>query len=146
MSCLTAPTQPLDCRSDGSCVEKNAAGQPKELVCIRCPLGCTLQGQLAEGEWHVEGNRCPRGEAYFIKEATSPSRTVTGLGRVAGGQLPVVSVKTVPEVPKDRVMDVARGLAALEALAPVSIGQVLEDDFLGTGASLIATKSVGKKA
>ena len=43
-------------------------------------------------------------------------------------------------------MDVARGLAALEALAPVSIGQVLEDDFLGTGASLIATKSVGKKA
>ena len=58
----------------------------------------------------------------------------------------MVSVKTVPEVPKDRVMDVARGLAALEALAPVSIGQVLEDDFLGTGASLIATKSVGKKA
>lgn len=146
MSCHTAPKQPLDCRSDGSWVEKHAAGQPKELVCIRCPLGCALQGWLAEGEWHVEGNGCPRGEAYFIKEAANPSRTVTGLVRVTGGQLPVVSVKTVPEVPKARVMDVARGLARLEVRAPVSIGQVVEEDFLGTGASLIATKSVGKKA
>lgn len=119
--------------------------QSRELTCIRCPLGCTLKGVQAEGKWQVSGNRCPRGKAYFIKETTNPSRTVTGLVKVVDGQLPVVSLKTVPEVPKSRVMEVARGLAALEVVAPVQSGQVLAVDFLGTGASLIATKSVGKK-
>lgn len=126
-------------------VPDHPACQAQELTCIRCPLGCTLQGQLVEGEWQVTGNRCPRGKAYFIKETTNPSRTVTGLVKVAGGQLPVVSIKTVPEVPKARVMEVARGLATLEVAAPVSIGQVVASDFLGTGSSLVATKSVGKR-
>ena len=40
----------------------------RELVCIRCPLGCMLSVQM-EGDKvvSVSGNTCPRGKEYAEK-------------------------------------------------------------------------------
>ena len=72
--------------------------ETRELICINCPLGCGLTVTLKDAEVvKVEGNTCPKGEAYGKKEVTNPTRIVTSTVRVSGGVLPVVSVKTAKD-------------------------------------------------
>ena len=67
----------------------------KELICIGCPLGCNLTVEMDGGQVvSVNGNTCKRGDDYARKELTDPRRIVTSTVPVAGGNLPVVSVKT----------------------------------------------------
>ena len=68
--------------------------------------------------------------------------TVTGTVRVSGGALPVVSVRTAGEVPKERVLDVARALCRVQLTAPVAAGDVVIPNVLGTGVDVVATRSV----
>ena len=53
----------------------------RELTCIGCPLGCQLTVTMGNDEIKVEGNTCPRGEAYAKKEVTNPTRIVTSTVR-----------------------------------------------------------------
>ena len=87
----------------------------------------------------VTGNTCPRGDDYARKECTAPERTVTGTVRVIGGSAPVVSVRTSRPIPKEKVLELARLMAKLQAQAPICPGDVLAADVLGTGADLLAT-------
>lgn len=117
----------------------------RELVCICCPLGCRLQVEQPTDDvqpsaaLQVTGNRCPRGKAYAITELTDPRRTVTTTVRVTGGIRPCVSVKTDGQVPKARMQEVVRRLAAIQATAPIHIGDVLAEDVAGTGIAVVAT-------
>ena len=113
------------------------------LTCIGCPLGCMLTATLENGVvTTVTGNTCPRGDDYARKECTAPERTVTGTVRVEGGAAPVVSVRTDHPIPKEKVLELARLMAALRVQAPVRPGDVIAADVLGTGSSLIATCGV----
>ena len=77
--------------------------ETRELICINCPLGCGLTVTIKDGEVEkVQGNTCPKGEAYGKKEVTNPTRIVTSIVKVTGGVLPVVSVKTASDIPKER--------------------------------------------
>ena len=67
---------------------------------------------------------------------------VTGTVRVSGGALPVVSVRTAGEVPKEKVLDVARALCRVHLTAPVQAGDVVIPNVLGTGVDVVATRSV----
>ena len=117
--------------------------ETRELVCINCPLGCGLTVTLKDGDVvKVEGNTCPKGEAYGKKEVTDPTRIVTSTVRVSGGVLPVVSVKTASDIPKEKIMDCANALKNVKIQAPVSIGDVVVEDVCGTGVSVIATKNI----
>lgn len=117
--------------------------ETRELICINCPLGCGLTVTIKDGEVEkVQGNTCPKGEAYGKKEVTNPTRIVTSTVRVTGGVLPVVSVKTASDIPKEKIMDCARILKEVEVQAPVSIGDVVLEDVCGTGVPMIATKNV----
>ena len=43
----------------------------KELVCIGCPLGCSLKVTIQDDStMEVTGNTCPRGADYARKELT----------------------------------------------------------------------------
>ena len=46
------------------------------------------------------------------------------------------------EVPKERVLDVARALCRVQLTAPVQAGDVVIPDVLGTGVDVVATRSV----
>ena len=64
--------------------------EKRELICIGCPMGCPLTVTLDGGAVViVQGNTCPRGDAYARKEVTAPTRIVTTTVRVTGGTLPV---------------------------------------------------------
>ena len=116
-----------------------------DLTCICCPIGCGLRATLEAGQVvRVTGNTCPRGEAYARREAVSPMRTVTSSVAVEGGVRPVVPVKTVPDVPKDRIFPVMDAIRDLTVPAPVRAGDVLLRDVAGTGADVVATAGLDK--
>ncbi len=119
--------------------------EEKNLICINCPLGCTLTVMMREKEIiSVEGNTCKRGEIYARKELTNPTRIVTSTVKVYGGNEKMVSVKTKEDVPKEKVLDCVRALKDVIAEAPIQIGDVIAENVAGTGVSIVATKAVRK--
>lgn len=120
--------------------------EKRTLTCIGCPLGCAVTVELDNGEIiNVTGNTCKRGDDYARKEVTRPMRIVTSTVRVTGGVLPVVSVKTEQDIPKEKIMDVMKCLADLSLPAPVHIGDIILENTAQTGVNMIATKNVGVK-
>ncbi len=93
----------------------------------------------------VTGNLCPKGEKYAFEEITSPKRSITSVVEIEGGVLPLVSVKTASEVPKDSITQVMGEIAHVRVKAPVHIGDVIIRDVCSLGVSVVATKNVGKK-
>lgn len=111
----------------------------KEMTCIRCPMGCRLSVAYDGDNYTVTGNTCKRGEEYGIQELRRPMRVVTSSVRVKGGVRPVCAVKTAQPVPKSAVREILHAIAALQPEAPITIGQVLDDNIAGVGAALVAT-------
>lgn len=115
----------------------------KEFVCIRCPLGCNITVETEGADIKsITGNTCPRGADYVTKELTDPRRIVTSLVRVKGGELPVVSVKTAADIPKDKIEDCIKALKGIELTAPVRMGDVVAENVCGTGVNIVATANV----
>ena len=113
----------------------------RELTCIICPRGCSLTVETNEnGELHVFGNSCPKGEKYGIDECTHPTRTVTSVVRVNNRQNEMVSVKTAAPVPKENIFDVMDKIRNITVAAPVKLGDKIIENIYGT--DVIATKSI----
>ena len=117
--------------------------EKKDFVCIRCPLGCNITVELDGANIkNIAGNTCPRGADYVTKELTDPRRIVTSLVRVQGGELPVVSVKTAADIPKDKIQDCIKVLKNIELPAPVHMGDIVVENICSTGVNIIATANV----
>ena len=115
----------------------------KELICIGCPLGCNLTVEMDGGQVvSVNGNTCKRGDDYARKELTDPRRIVTSTVPVAGGNLPVVSVKTASDIPKGKIRECLCALKGVTLTAPVQIGDVIVENVADTGVDVIATKYI----
>lgn len=118
----------------------------KNLTCIGCPLGCPLQVTMddAGSVIKVEGNTCPRGDAYARKEVTNPTRIVTSTVHVTGSNscAATVSVKTSADIPKGKIFDCINDIKDVTVAAPVHIGDVVKANVAGTGIDIIATKNV----
>lgn len=117
----------------------------RELTCIGCPLGCALRVFDEDGALRVEGNTCPRGEAYAKSEVLCPKRTVTSTVAVHGGTVGRLSVRTQTDIPKDKIFACMEEIKAVSVDAPVHIGDIVLPDVAGTGVPLIATKDVEKE-
>lgn len=114
----------------------------RDLTCIGCPLGCALHVSGEGKDLAVTGNTCPRGEEYAKTECTAPVRCFTGTVALVGGLLPVVSVRTAENVPKQSIFAVAEVARRIRVQAPVAIGDVICENVAGTGVALVATRNV----
>lgn len=112
----------------------------RNLTCIICPRGCSLEVELDGKNVKVSGNSCPKGEQYGIDECINPVRTVTSTVRVENREDTMVSVKTSRPVPKDKIFDVMKVIRSLAATAPVNSGDVLAADVFG--ADITTTKEI----
>lgn len=120
--------------------------EKRELTCIGCPLGCAITVEMENKEViKVTGNTCKRGETYAKKEVTHPTRIVTSTVFVTGGTIPMVSVKTKNDIPKEKIMEIMASLDDITVKAPVHIGDVILADAAGTGVAIVATKDVEAK-
>ena len=118
----------------------------KEMICIGCPLGCSLSVEYDEKTiQQVTGNRCKVGLEYAEKEVFNPERTLTTTVRVKNGHLPLVSVRTNKPMSKNRIFDAMSLLAKVEVEAPVKIGDPIVSNIFNTDVSVVATKNILKK-
>ena len=117
----------------------------KKITCINCPMGCRMVVRLTDsGDFlSVSGNTCPRGARYAEQECTHPTRILTAVLPVSGSSLPL-SVKTSVPVPKDMIRPIMHALSSISVHSPVSIGDIIVPDILGTGADILATRNITK--
>jgi CxxC motif-containing protein len=112
----------------------------RKITCIGCPLGCAVTVKT-EGEniTDISGHSCKKGEEYARAEVTDPRRTLTTTMRLSGGGL--VPVKTSEPIKKALLQGAMSVINRAEAKAPVTIGDVLISDILGTGVDIVAADS-----
>ncbi len=118
----------------------------ENLICITCPMGCTLE-VTHEGSTvlSVEGNTCNRGPAYVQRELTDPRRMVATTVRVRDGVHPLVPVYTKQPFPKPRIAELLEEIRKVEIEAPVSMAQVVLEDALGTGIDIVASRDMPRQ-
>jgi len=119
----------------------------KAIVCVACPVGCEVAAEVVGGEvTRVSGNRCPQGEVYARQEAVEPLRVLATSVKLVGGARPLVSVRTDRPVPLRLIPELTAHIRTLSVCAPAEVGQALSHDLLGTGADLVATRSMPRAA
>jgi len=117
--------------------------EENKIICISCPIGCRMIIQSKDGKIaSVTGNACLKGIKYAGEEFINPLRILPTTVKVIGGELPLVSVKTEKAIPKRLLLEAMAEIAEIEVTAPVKIGQVIKDNLVGTGVSLVATRNV----
>ena len=95
-----------------------------------------MKVELDEGSIvSISGNLCPRGKKYAEDECTNPMRTLTTTVKCSDGS--VVAVRSEKAIPKSRIFEAMKIVNSTTAPIPISIGDVIIDDFFGT--RLIAT-------
>lgn len=110
----------------------------KNLTCIVCPLGCSLEIRLKDGKIiNVTGNNCPRGKVYAENECTNPQRTVTSTVKCEDGSL--LSVKTDKPIPKEKMSECMTIINKAIAKLPITIGDVIIEDVFGS--KIVATQN-----
>lgn len=117
----------------------------KEFTCICCPIGCRILVEKTGEQLKITGNNCPKGEKYVRDEMLNPKRVLTSIVRVTGGEIPVLSVKTKGEVPKDKIWECVNVLRDISVKAPIKCGDMILENILGTGIDIVATKDVEVK-
>lgn len=114
----------------------------KELVCIVCPVGCRLKVEETQEGYRVSGNKCKRGEVYGIKELTNPTRVLPTTVKITGAVLPRLPVKTAEPIPKRLIFEAMKVINEVEVQSPVKVGDIIIEDLLETGISVVATRDL----
>lgn len=119
------------------------AKETTELICITCPMGCTLDVTHEDDTIiNIEGNTCKRGEDYAKEELTDPHRMVTTTVRVAGGLHPLLPVYTAAPIPKARIFDLLAEIRKFEIQAPIRMGDVVLEDVVDTDVDVLASRDM----
>ncbi len=119
--------------------------ETKNLVCIRCPIGCALSVTKADdGKITVTGNTCKRGEQYAVSEVTAPTRTVTSTVTLTDGEIARAPVKTEQPIPKDMIFAVLYVIKHTTLAAPVRIGDVAVKNVCDTGVDVVVTRNIDR--
>lgn len=112
----------------------------KNMICIMCPMGCTISVEEKDGKLSVTGNTCLRGAKYAEQEYVSPQRVVTALVKLNNGK--VAPVKTDKPIAKGDVFKVLEEIGTKEIRLPVHIGDRVIENVCGSGANVVVTKNI----
>jgi len=113
----------------------------KKMYCITCPAGCQLTVIGAGFEMVVEGNKCDRGREFATHEMSNPTRTLTTTVRTKFPGVPVISVRTNGEIPRDKLMKAMHELSEVVVEEELGCGDVIVEDIAKTGVAVIVTSS-----
>ena len=116
----------------------------KEYTCIVCPRSCDLVLEDQDGQLSVSGNSCPRGAEYARNEYTHPVRMITTTVKLTASRNRTLPVISDGAVPKEKLRACLDYLYSLEVEAPVHLHDVIVEDILGTGVSVLAARDAGR--
>lgn len=114
----------------------------KELTCIICPKGCRLQVTELEGQYHIEGAGCKRGETFAIEELTAPKRTIQTTVQTTFEEYPRLPVKTEGPIPKEKIREVMDVCHHVLIKCKVEVGEIVVENICQTGINLVATSDL----
>lgn len=114
----------------------------EEIICIVCPMGCSLKVEVHGEGILVEGNQCKRGETFAINEIKNPTRTLTTTVRTIFQEMPLLSVRTDGEIPKEKIFEAMEVLNKVVIKDRVNCGDMILKDILGSGCNVIATSTI----
>jgi CxxC motif-containing protein len=114
----------------------------ERLTCVLCPIGCQIEAVRRGDALDVSGQECPKGLDFAVQEILHPKRTLSASVPLRGSEARMVSVRLSAPVPRDMIFPILAAIAVLRPEAPLRRGQVLIADVLGTGADVIATRTV----
>ena len=114
----------------------------RNLVCIECPIGCSLTAEKTGEQWDVKGNRCVKGADFAINEITDPRRSISSTVRTNFKTVPRLSVRTQGEVPLNTIFAVMEQINSVSLDHPVHIGEVIIENVSNTGIDVIATSDL----
>lgn len=115
------------------------------LLCIVCPEGCEMDVVERDGELIFPKGICRRGREYAHREIYNPCRVLTTTVPVEGGEIAMLPVRTSRPVPKPKLIAVMREIASITVAAPIAIGDAIREDVMGTGADLLACRSIAAR-
>jgi CxxC motif-containing protein len=115
----------------------------RKLTCIECPESCSLTVDIENCRVvKVEGNKCPKGEAYATTEVENPLRVLTGTVLAKGLGVKMVPVRTDKPIPKVKIPAAAAEIKKIRVTSSLRVGDVIVSDFLGLGVNLVAAREV----
>jgi CxxC motif-containing protein len=119
------------------------AAEKKHFVCVVCPIGCEID-VVHDGSKIIsmEGNKCDNSEEFVSQELIEPMRILTTTVRIGGSRWLVIPVRTDKPVPKRLFPRIMRQLRRIKLQAPVNMLDVVVGDIVGTGANVVATRTM----
>ena len=114
----------------------------KQITCITCPIGCHIEINIKDGEYLFSGNKCLEGALFAKAELTAPVRSLTTMVRTVFPDMPVLSVRTNGEVPKEKITKIVRKLSKVLITKRLKIGDVIVKNIYRTGCDIIATSDM----
>jgi CxxC motif-containing protein len=119
------------------------AVEKKHFVCVVCPVGCEIDVVHDGGKIiSMEGNKCEKSEEFVRQEMIEPMRILTTTVRIDGSRWPVIPVRTDKSIPKRLFPRIMTRLRRMKLQAPVNMLDVVVKDIVGTGADIIATRTM----
>ena len=120
--------------------------EKRHFVCVVCPIGCEID-VVHDGSKIIsmEGSKCKKSEEFVSQELIEPMRILTTTVRIRGARWPVIPVRTDKSVPKRLFPRIMGQLRRIKLQAPVSILDVVVRNIVGTGANIIATRTMPRE-
>lgn len=115
-----------------------------DFTCIVCPNGCRLHVEEKNGELEVTGAFCKKGQAFAKQELTNPTRSITTTVATIFPDMPLLSVKTDGEIPKDKIFDAMKKINAVTVKKRLKVGGVVLKNVFGV--NIVATTDMIAKA
>jgi len=119
------------------------AREKRHFVCVICPIGCEIDVIHDGGKViSMEGNKCKKSDEFVRQELIEPMRILTTTVRIQRAKWPVIPVRTDKPIPKRLFSDIMKKLRRIDLQSPVSMLDVVVKDIAGTGANIIATRTM----
>jgi CxxC motif-containing protein len=117
--------------------------EKRHFTCVTCPVGCEVDVELRDGNiFSMTGNRCDKVKEFVLQELKEPVRVLTTTVRIKDAKWAMLPVRTDKAIPKRLFLQAMEELANIDLKAPVHISDVIIKDVAGSGANIVATRTM----
>jgi CxxC motif-containing protein len=117
--------------------------EKKHFTCVTCPVGCEVDVEVQDGSIvSMTGNKCDKVKEFVLQELKEPMRVLTTTVRIKGAKYAMLPVRTDKPIPKRLFTQAIGELTGIDLQAPVHMSDVIVKDVAGSGANIVATRTM----
>jgi len=114
----------------------------KQISCITCQKCCRITIDIENGEQTFSGNKCENGTIFAKTGQNAPARSLKIMVRTVFPDIPVLSVRTSGEIPKNKIKKIVKVLSKVLITERMKIGDIVVQNISRTGCDIIATSDM----